>query len=126
MSALELPEGYEARFEHHRRVVVFAEFHPPAECGPLVGSSDVTWMRSWEWSKTRDAGFGVEVLPNGGVTRCRVYKITEGDTPNELIATADCICSNDDNYVKALGRTKSLGRTLAVLRKTPYVEEVVA
>lgn len=97
-----------ARFEHIRVVVLTAEAHAPH--APVLMFSEPMAMNAHEWRKAREEGFGIYVLPNGGMTRCLLYN---GD---EQVAYADVRCSDSDNYVKALGRIKSLGKATSVLK----------
>lgn len=121
MSATDLPvpEGMVARFEHHRRVLLVAEAHPPAETGPILMYSEPLWMRSWEWHKCRKDGYGVYVLPEGGATTCRLYKRStiEGE-PDELVSFGEVRCSNSDHYVKATGRIKAFGAAVQAFRRS--------
>jgi hypothetical protein len=106
-------EGLQARFEHIRMVVLTVEAHAPV--APILMFSDPIPMNAHEWRKAREEGFGVHVLPNGGVTRCRLYRVADEGDVDELIAFGEVRCSDNDNYVKALGRVKSLGQARRAL-----------
>jgi hypothetical protein len=110
-----LPEGFTARFEHRRWVVL--------ETIVTINGTDYTeWsqpmlMNRHEWVTLRehDATFTkTNILPNGGRTICRVYREslstdeTSQPEPDELILLVEVECSWSDNYVKALGRNHTL------------------
>ena len=125
VSNLPVPEGMVATFEHHRRVILVAEAQPPTTQGPILMYSDPLWLRSWEWRKANQEGYGVYVLPEGGMTVCRLYKkATEKDEPDELLSFSEVRCSNDDAYVKATGRIKSLGAAISALSALPEAYDI--
>jgi hypothetical protein len=107
MSDQTLPETI--RYEHYRLVVLTAEAHAPH--APVLMFTEPMPMRSHEWRKAREEGFGVEVLPTGGWTNCIILN-AEG----RIVATGHTRCSYDDIYAKATGRIKSLGKALSVLK----------
>jgi hypothetical protein len=57
-------------------------------------------------------------LPKGGTTYARIF-----DANGDLVAKGIATCSNDDNYVKAIGRDIALGRALAQLDGTAKARE---
>ena len=111
----------QARFEHVRPVILRAEARPEVMGLPngVAMVTEPVLMNAHEWRKCREEGFDVEVLPTGGLTRCRLYKLDEDQERgmDELIAMGETWCSEGDNYVKALGRVKSLGRARSALEK---------
>jgi hypothetical protein len=98
-----------AHFEHTRRVVLTAEAHAPH--APFLMFSEVMAMNAHEWRKAAEEGFGVHVLPTGGWTTCTLL-----DTEGKPVAVGTVACSQEDNYVKALGRIKSLGYAKSALK----------
>jgi hypothetical protein len=109
-----LPENHEARYEHRRWVILTASAAQPGIQDDVTLYSEPIIMNSYEWTTARKKGFGVHVLPHGGLTICRVYKVAEGEE-DELVIVSKAYCADTDSYVKALGRIKTLGAAVGLL-----------
>jgi hypothetical protein len=142
MSRPEVPEGYVARFEHRRWVVLETIVTIDGTDYPVW--SQPTLMNRHEWTRLRefDAPFTkTHVLPHGGETHCRLYLQGEiisereveddnGDTktiverePDELVVHAVTSCTYEDSYNKAIGRLITLGASVKSLARSQAVLE---
>ena len=110
-----------ARYEHLRWVVLKQDA-VLADNQEVPMFSPPILMNAHDWRKQREVGYEVYVLPYGGTTRCRLYEpATEEGEPDELLAISEVVCSEGDNYVKAMGRVKAHGRAISALKQNELV-----
>jgi hypothetical protein len=122
--SVEVPEGYVARFEHRRWVVIetTTSFNGP----DYKFYSKPTLMNKHEWTRISEYDGGrdkVRVLPNGGETTCRLYLAATENHSEELAAVVTTVCAPDDNYVKSIGRNITLGLAVKALEHRLSVAE---
>lgn len=55
----------------------------------------------------------LELEAKGGITVATIY-----NADNDIVASTTARCSDEENFCKAMGRTISLGRALAILDGT--------
>ena len=88
----------------------------------LMPSGEETLM---PMATVRLLGLGARVLPRGGYTR--YVRVLRGDDPAAATYRYEgwAACSDEDNYVKAIGRNIARGRAYAWDRKDVLVDDVV-
>jgi hypothetical protein len=115
MSKPTVPEGYVARFEHRRWVVletivtIDGTDYPVWSQPTLMNRHEWTRLREWDAPMTK-----THVLPNGGETHCRLY-VPGNEEPDELAVHAITTCTWEDGYNKSIGRNITLGAAIKSL-----------
>lgn len=75
--------------------------------------------RNYVLASTQSQNVGIS--PRGGTTICRLIEKTYdglGVHDEKVVAVGEANCSDDDQYVKKIGRDISLGRALKVYNET--------